>query len=168
MYFEREHRLSKPRPLNPDLNVHMDFPPLYPSSMLPNSYPNPAESTDFASAQPKEFPSKSKRRDFQLAVIPSSDDSDSPVLDDLSSSRSPSLLEIQDTQPSSDINSFLEECGLPPLDFLQMTYENKDFVYQSYIRMLASRYHELAAVSRNPQDQSALDMVCFAIDSLCS
>ena len=131
MYFEREHRLSKPRPLNPDLNVHMDFSPLYPSSMLPNSYPNPAESTDFASAQPKEFPSKSKRRDFQLAVIPSSDDSDSPVLDDLSSSRSPSLLEIQDTQPSSDINSFLEECGLPPLDFLQMTYENKDFVVRA-------------------------------------
>ena len=127
-YFQRSRPLSQPRPLNPELDVHMNFSDYYTPSFQPIPEAAQAPPINRSSVPiPQYAPYRPAKNQMQLAVIPSSDDSDSSSLDVLTNGEDPQKYQSSFAlQPS--INSFLEECGLPPLAFDQMTYDTKDSI----------------------------------------
>lgn len=127
-YLQRSRPLSQPRPLNPELDVHMNFYDYYTPSFQPNSEAAQAPPVNRSSAPiPQYGPYRSAKNQTQLAVIPSSDDSDSPPLDVLTNGEDPQNFQGGFALEPS-INTFLEECGLPPLALDQMTYDTKDSI----------------------------------------
>ena len=127
-YLQRSRPLSQPRPLNPELDVHMNFYDYYTPSFQPISEAAQAPPVNRSSAPvPQYGPYRPAKNQMQLAVIPSSDDSDSSPLDALTNGEDPQNFQGGFVlQPS--LNSFLEECGLPPLALDQMTYDTKDSI----------------------------------------
>lgn len=127
-YFQRTRPLSQPRPLNPELDVHLNVPGSYTPLFQPIPEASHAPATNRPYVPTSPYPRyRPARNQIQLAVIPSSDDSDSSSLDVLSNPEdSPKFQSSFALQPS--INSFLEECGLPPLALDQMTFDSKDSI----------------------------------------
>ena len=127
-YFQRNRPLSQPRPLNPELDVHMNFPNYYTPLFQPiPEVPNPQRKNRSFVPTSQYAHSKPSKNQMQLAVIPSSDDSDSSSLSVISNpADSPKFQSSSALQPS--LNSFLEDCGLPPLAFDQMTFDTKDSI----------------------------------------
>lgn len=121
-YSNPAHRIQ-PRPLNPELDIQINpdsirAPPLI---SIPNPYAQPVPSP--AAPQNENRPNHRvwKESDFQLAVVPSSDSSELSF----GHSSKEDQLNIEDSK-SDDLNQFLEDCGLPTMDFTKMTTANKD------------------------------------------
>ena len=121
--------------MNPELDIHIDpnsiaFPALKdPLSMnIPSSIP-PKQAT----IQPTAI---SKENDYQLALIPSSDSSSSSISD----------IEVQGKEMSedSDMNTFLQSCGLPVLHFSQMKADEKDEFVRPDQSVYSSTNHTFA------------------------
>lgn len=106
----------------------MNFYDYYTPSFQPISEVAQAPPVNRSSAPvPQYGPYRPAKNQMQLAVIPSSDDSDSSPLDALTNGEDPQNFQGGFVlQPS--LNSFLEECGLPPLALDQMTYDTKDSI----------------------------------------
>ena len=101
--------LSQPRPLNPELDIHIDpesvaFPPL--NHPIPQAVHEPYQ------------PKPKKDEDYQLAIVPSSDSS--------SSANDRAERWTGEAEGSLMINAYLQKCGLPSLDFDKLSPERKD------------------------------------------
>lgn len=121
-YSNPAHRIQ-PRPLNPELDIQINPDSIRapPSISIPNPYTQPVPSP--AASQKETRPNHRvwKESDFQLAVVPSSDSSELSF----GHSSKEDQLNIEDSK-SDDLNQFLEDCGLPTMDFTKMTTANKD------------------------------------------
>ena len=111
--------LSQPRPLNPELDIHIDpesvaFPPL--------NHPIPQPVHEPYQLKPKkdeDYQLKAKKdEDYQLAIVPSSDSS--------SSANERAERWTGEAEGSLMINAHLRKCGLPSLDFDKLSPERKD------------------------------------------
>ena len=121
--------LSQPRPLNPELDIHIDpesvaFPPLNhpnPQAVHEPYQPKPKKDEDYQPKSRKEDPYQPKPRkdeDYQLAIVPSSDSS--------SSANDRAERWTGEAEGSLMINAYLQKCGLPSLDFDKLSPERKD------------------------------------------
>ena len=140
--------LLQPRPLNPVLDIHFDNHPIFqeeqglsplpvqPSNQPPNSIPAPyvppqrlPQPYQFQQAQPRRVWRES---DYQIVPI-------SPSISSISSSDTTSFHDIKDSEENSPerLNVYLEECGLPTLDFSHITEENKD----KFVQHIHNLYH---------------------------
>ena len=101
--------LSQPRPLNPELDIHIDpesvaFPPL--NHPIPQAVHEPYQ------------PKPKKDEDYQPTIVPSSDSS--------SSANDRAERWTGEAEGSLMINAYLRKCGLPSLDFDKLSPERKD------------------------------------------
>ena len=136
--------LLQPRPLNPELDISFDNYPIFqeeqslhpfsvqPSNLPPNSIPAPYIPSQqlpytYQYKQTQQTQPRRVWRESDYQIIPIS-----PSISSISSSDTSSFREIEDRKESSPerLNAYLEECGLPPLDFSHMTEENKDTLVQ--------------------------------------
>lgn len=112
----QEHSfLSPPRPLNPELDIHIN-----PDSIAFPALKDPIPAEKASSIPPKQIaiqPTPIPEKDYQLALIPSSDSSSSSVSDEE---------RWKEADKASDINAFLQSCGLPALRFSQLKADEKD------------------------------------------
>lgn len=146
--------LLQPRPLNPALDIHFDNHPIFqeeqglyplpvqPSNLPPNSisvpYIQPQRLPQpYQFQQPQQTQQAQPRRvwresDYQIVPI-------SPSISSISSSDTSSFHDIEDCEDNSPerLNVYLEECGLPTLDFSHMTEENKD----KFVQHIHELYH---------------------------
>ncbi|OAO18141.1 beta-phosphoglucomutase [Blastocystis sp. ATCC 50177/Nand II] len=142
----QEHSfLSPPRPLNPELDIHIN-----PDSIAFPTLKDPIPAEKASSIPPKQIPIQPTpipEKDYQLALIPSSDSSSSSVSDEE---------RWKEADKASDINAFLQSCGLPALRFSQLKADEKDAFYQSYIRQVAAKYSSRESLLRSLTKQSLL------------
>lgn len=111
--------LSQPRPLNPELDIHIDpesvaFPPLnhpVPQPVHEPYLPKPGKEDPY-------LPKPRNDEDYQLAIVPSSDSS--------SSANERAERWTGEAEGSLMINAYLRKCGLPSLDFDKLSPERKD------------------------------------------
>ena len=111
--------LSQPRPLNPELDIHIDpesvaFPPL--NHPIPQAVHEPYQPKP-RKEEPYQLKAK-KDEDYQLAIVPSSDSS--------SSANERAERWTGEAEGSLMINAHLRKCGLPSLDFDKLSPERKD------------------------------------------
>ena len=102
--------------------------PVQPTNLLPNTIPAPyiPPQQFFQQYQPQQQAQPQPRRvwresDYQIIPI-------SPSISSISSSDTSSFQKIEDCEEHSPerLNTYLQESGLPVLDFSHMTEENKD------------------------------------------
>lgn len=111
--------MSQPRPLNPELDIHIDpesvaFPPL--NHPIPQPVHEPYQLKP-RKEEPYQLKAK-KDEDYQLAIVPSSDSS--------SSANERAERWTGEAEGSLMINAHLRKCGLPSLDFDKLSPERKD------------------------------------------
>lgn len=111
--------MSQPRPLNPELDIHIDpesvaFPPL--NHPIPQAVHEPYQPKP-RKEEPYQLKAK-KDEDYQLAIVPSSDSS--------SSANERAERWTGEAEGSLMINAHLRKCGLPSLDFDKLSPERKD------------------------------------------
>lgn len=105
------------------MDIHIDpnsirAPPLI---SIPNPYAQPVSSPAAPQRETQSNHRVWKESDFQLAVVPSSDSSELSF----GHSSKENQLNIEYSK-SDDLNQFLENCGLPTMDFSKMTTANRD------------------------------------------